>query len=85
MENGKGSSKGRYQGGKTAETPPGEALQTDCTCTLPGGATTAVQLERWASWHGSRVHEEVKERQKKKFECLMLSKRQRQRETLDKD
>ena len=61
------------------------ALETDCIYTLPGGATTAVQLERWASWHGSRVHKEVKERQRKKFECLMLSKRQRQRETLDRD
>ena len=61
------------------------ALQTDCLCTLPGGTTTAVQLERWASCHGSRVHKKSKERQRKKFDCLMLSKRQRQRETLNKD
>ena len=31
------------------------------------------------------MHKEVKERQRKKFDYLMLSKRQRQRETLDQD
>ena len=86
VENDKGSAMGMYQGGKTTKTTLGEASSTTvCLCTLPGGTTTAVQLERWASWHDSRVHEKLKERQRKKFDCLMLSKRQRQRETLNKD
>ena len=49
------------------------------------GTTIGQQLEKWASWHGSRVHEEVTERQSKKFDDLLQSKRWRQTGTLDRN
>ena len=61
------------------------ATQIGMLQTLPDDTATCKPLEQWARWHGNRVHEKVKERQRKKFDNRMQGKRWRQRTNLDKN
>ena len=61
------------------------ATQIGTPQTLSDDTGTCRRLEQWARWHGNRVHEKVKERQRKKFDNLMQGKRWGQRTNLDKN
>ena len=61
------------------------ATQVGMLQTLSDDTGTCQRLEQWARWHGNRVHEKVKERQRKKFDNLMQGKRWGQRTNLDKN